>query len=258
MEIQGFKFFRVDDNEELLLETYRLRYEIYCHEAQFLDEKDFEDGIEKDIYDQYSIHFAALDKENRVVGTLRLVLVSELPFPLEEHCPNYDKTKLTFPRKNLAEISRLAVSKSYRRRKNDGLTGQESYHTSPENPIPDEIIKRRKRPAIVFGLYKEMYNESKRQGITHWYAAMEQKLNDTLRKFSFYFDAIGPEEDYYGPVTPFLAEIKNIEQRLYAEKPDVMHLMAWGLEAKYKPKLCRGFHIKNFFIVGAAKMVGKI
>ena len=55
-----------------------------------------------------------------------------------------------------------------------------------------------------------MYMKSKEMGITHWYAAMEQHLTDSLRKFSFAFNAIGPEHDYYGPVTPYLGEIAEL------------------------------------------------
>ncbi|WP_319574663.1 PEP-CTERM/exosortase system-associated acyltransferase [uncultured Desulfobacter sp.] len=258
MKIQGFKFICVDDDEELLKETYRLRYEIYCHEAEFLDDNQYSDGIEKDMWDDHSIHFAALDSDNVVVGTLRLILNSEHAFPFEVYCPNYDRSKINFPRAQLSEISRLAVSKKYRRRKNDGLYGMNSYHSSADNPIPKEIQEKRKRPIVVFGLYKVMYMESKRRGIVHWYAAMEQKLNRTLRKFFFEFQAIGPEEDYYGPVTPFWAKISNFEQSLFKEKPKAMHFLAYGLERKFLPKCSQFFWIKNFLFIMIGKMRGKI
>lgn len=257
MNILGFRFLRVN-NDELMAKYYRLRYEIYCHETHFLEPEEYPEGIEKDKFDEHSIHFVAIDQDDNVVGTLRLIRDSDHGFPLEKHCPNYDHSKIDFPRSQLAEISRLTVAKNWRRRKNDGLYGMGSYHSTPEDPIPDSIQQRRKRPIIVFGLYKIMYMESKREGITHWYAAMEQKLFETLKKFFFVFEAIGPEHDYYGPVTPFLGEIANIEKILYKEKAEVMHLMAYGLERKYMPKLGFAFPLKNFITVNAAKMVGKI
>lgn len=258
MEILGFKFLCVDNHQDLLQETYRLRYRIYCQEVEFLDDGDYPDGAETDLYDQHSMHFAALDRDNQVVGTLRLIFDSEHGFPLESHCPNYDQSKITFPRSQLAEISRLAVSKSWRRRKNDGLYGMNSYHPAPDDNIPERIRAKRKRPIIVFGLYKQMYLESKRRGITHWYAAMEQKLNSTLKKFSFEFHAIGPEHDYYGPVTPFLGEIAKIEQRLYVEKRDVLHLMVYGIERHLMPKFGPAFALRNFFVINMAKLMKKI
>ena len=258
MEILGFNFLCVDGNKELLQKTFQLRYKIYCQEAGFLDEGEYPDRIETDVYDEHSVHFAALDKGNNVVGTLRLIFDSERGFPLEVHCPNYDKAKITFPKSELAEISRLAVSKDWRRRRDDGLYGMTSYHSGPGNEIPAHIRAKRKKPVIVFGLYQQMYLESKRRGITHWYAAMEQKLNITLRKFSFSFEPIGPEHDYYGPVTPFLANIANIEKRLYREKPDVAHLMIYGLERALMPDLCFAFPLRNLIVITWAKLFRKI
>lgn len=258
MKIQGFKFLCVDDDEELLNETYRLRYEIYCHETEFLDDNQYPDGIEKDIWDDHSIHFAALNSDNVVVGTLRLILNSEHAFPFEVYCPNYDRSKINFPRTRLAEISRLAVRKNYRRRKNDGLYGITSYHSSPDKPIPKNIQEKRKRPIVVFGLYKVLYMKSKELGITHWLAAMEQHLNNTLRKFSFAFDAIGPEHDYYGPVTPFMTELKTFEELLYKEKPLVMHFLACGLKYSLMPKLDKSFWLKNIITGCTAKLTGKM
>ena len=258
MEISGFKFLCVDGHEDLLKETYRLRYQVYCHEAEFLDDSEYPDEIESDIYDKHSVHFAALDHEKKIVGTLRLILHSGLGFPLEIHCPNHDRSKINFPPSQLGEISRLAVSKDWRRRKNDGVYGMTSYHSTPENEIPEHLKPQRKRPVIVFGLYKLLYLESKRRGITHWYAAMEQKLNATLKKFSFDFKAIGPVHDYYGPVIPFLGIISEIEKRLYAEKSEVFHLMIHGLESRLMPKLGLALPLRNSLIVTIARLRGKI
>ena len=105
---------------------------IYCHETKFLDSDEYPEGIEKDKYDDHSFHFAALDSDNNVVGTLRLILDSEHGFPLEEHSvPDMTGRKFIFQEGKLAEISRLTVSRSWRRRKNDGLYGYDilSFHT---------------------------------------------------------------------------------------------------------------------------------
>jgi N-acyl amino acid synthase of PEP-CTERM/exosortase system len=257
MKICGYTFTRVDD-DELLHETFRLRYDIYCREAEFLNDSQYPDGIEKDIYDEHSIHFAALDREKHVVGTLRMILNSDHGFPLEEHCPNYDKTKIPRLKSQLAEISRLAVAKSSRRRINDGLYGMTSYHASAGEEIPAHIRKRRKNPVIVFGLYKLLYLESKRRGITHWYAAMEQKLNHTLSRFNFPFEAIGPVHDYYGPVIPFLGSIATIEQHLYRQKPLVAHLMMYGLDRHLMPQFGFAFPARNFVIYNMARFLGKV
>ncbi|MDY0360347.1 MAG: PEP-CTERM/exosortase system-associated acyltransferase [Desulforegulaceae bacterium] len=258
MEISGYRFLCIDDDEELMEKAYKLRYSVYCKEVKYLNPDDYDDSMEIDEFDKYSIHFAALNENNEVLGTLRLVLNSDLGFPLEHHCREYDKTKIDFSRNNLAEISRLAVDKSFRRRKDDGMFGVESYDGDANNEVSKEIREKRKRPIIVVGLYKMMYMESKRRGITHWYAAMEEKLNKALNHFSFKFEAIGPVQDYSGPVIPFLGNIQEIEEEVFRNKPELLHLMVYGLESSNMPKFGVFFPLKNLIFIKIAKLMGKI
>ena len=69
---------------------------------------------------------------------------------------------------------------------------------------------RRKRPEIVLGLYKAMYQESKRQHLTHWFAAMEKKLWEVLNRIGIQFRQIGEEIVYYGPVIPYFESISEL------------------------------------------------
>lgn len=234
--------FKKVDSEDLLKETFRIRYEIYCLECGFLDPANYPDGLEIDKYDPHSIHFAAIANEE-VIGTVRLVKNSDLGFPLEEHCPVLTIDRESIPRDSLVEVSRLALRKSFRRRREDGLYGVESYITVREGGVlpedPDEQteqMRKRQRPAVILGLYKVMFHETKRCGFTHWYAAMEKKLWSALKKFHFTFREIGPEVDYYGPVTPYLGVIEELEKEVTEHCPQIWPFILDGLERKYWPK----------------------
>src|SRR5690606_15783528 len=107
----------------------------------------------------------------------------------------------------------------YRRRKNDGFYGFDTVSdfdgvdvnlTSTQAQATDNIPHRRSKPEIVLGLYKTMYQASKRQGITHWLAAMERSLLRLLTRYNIGFQPIGPELDYFGPVVPYIAAIADI------------------------------------------------
>jgi N-acyl amino acid synthase of PEP-CTERM/exosortase system len=97
------------------------------------------------------------------------------------------------PAEKMGEISRLAVSKDYRRRKEDGRYGVESYLTKSEGSVlPDkgpkpEEFKKRKNPVIVMGLYQILYQATKRRGLSHWYMITEEKIFHSLKKFGFLF-----------------------------------------------------------------------
>jgi len=85
-----------------------------------------------------------------------------------------------------------------------------------------------------------MYQFSKRQGLTHWLAAMEKTLLRLLHRYQFGFKPIGPEVDYYGPVTPYLAEIAQMEEGVRQRHPELFAQFAQGLAPEFLP-----IHPKN-------------
>ena len=239
----SFRFLKVN-SPELLKEVFNLRYQVYCHECGFLNPDDYPEGLEIDQYDPQSINFAALDHEDTIVGTIRLIMNSETtPFPIEVHCQSMIK-KNGFPRNHIAEISRLAVSKKYRKRVDDGRTGMESYPIAKDSEEARRELEsreyRRKRPEIVLGLYKLMYHESKQHHLTHWFAAMERKLWEILNRVGILFHQIGEEVDYYGPVIPYFGSISELERHIYQVNPELYcHYFLDGLEPYYWPEFLK-------------------
>ncbi len=236
---RNFKFGKVNA-EKLLKAIYRLRYQIYVEELGFEKPQDHPKGYETDAYEPMSVHFAALNENDDVIGTLRLVMHSEKGFPIEH------AADLTFlgtkpnPQK-IAEISRLAVNKMYRRRQEDGIFGVESYLKKsrggilPENGSPPDLRKRQ-RPIIVLGLYRAMYHEAKRSGITHLYLITEEKLVFALQKFGFNFTQIGQPVKYHGIRIPYLGIVEEMEKKLKSEHPEMLKVLLNGLEKEYHPR----------------------
>ncbi len=195
--------------------SYALRYHVYCEEKHFLRPQDYPDGEEIDEFDSNAIHLSAIDRQDRILGTIRLVQPDDNKFPLLHHCD----ISLTGIPTNTAEISRLAVAKLCQ------LAEQNPAWNTMQNSADDACSSSKSqqqdytRSNIVLGLYKAMYQESKRRGIDYWLAAMEKSLARLLRRFNFLFTPIGPEVDYYGPVTPYLARIVDIEQAVMDNCP---------------------------------------
>lgn len=189
-------------SDEQLAELYALRYQTYCLERQFLCPRDYPSGLESDAEDQRSAHFAARDTDEVVVGTSRLVLSGAgKPFPFEKHCPAF----LDFtppPATRTAEVSRLAVSK---KRRNQESASQ-----------------------LVQAIYRQMYRYSREHGIRYWYAAMERSLARMLASCGFVFTPIGPTRDYYGPVTPYMADLDTLEQQLELTNPELLRWFRHG------------------------------
>lgn len=215
-----------------LEKTYQLRYDVYCLQKGFLDPENYPEQTEIDDFDAHSLHFGTFDDLGNALGTIRLVKKSKKGLPMLDHCEIDISEDLL---EGAGEISRLAVSKIIRKRREDTQYGI----ANDDIPI-DEMPKihptdngRRHRPDIVIGLYKCLYQESKKQGITHWVAAMEPGLLKLLKRFYFDFYPIGPEVDYYGAVRPYMVSLESIEDKVYESSKEFYAYFTKGLPSKY-------------------------
>lgn len=210
-----------------LVPLYALRYAVYCEECAFLPPQDYPDKLEWDLFDQRSVHFSAVNESEEVVGTSRLVLdeQGDQGFPLMTLCPP-DSDFRPPAASASAEVSRLAVNRKYRRRAGDTLFGinEAELERKPGERDPVSGERRANAPLLVLGLYREMYCYSRKNGIRYWYAAMEDSLARVLRMFGFNFEVIGPRQDYYGPVCPYLGDLDALESQLKQGNPE---LLAW-------------------------------
>lgn len=213
--------------DSTLNELYKLRYEVYCIECAFLDTARYEDEKESDEYDDCSAHFAAYTRDQTLVGTVRLVQPREgRTYPFMEHCELYNHIVLP-DRAEAAEISRLVVKKSFRRRRGDSLQGiSESFLTGDTAPASAMSTGQNERhttsPLLLLGLYKQMYRYSCANGIRYWYAAMERSLARALERMSFKFEPIGPEVNYYGKVAPYVVDLYELRERVRMDNAAVM------------------------------------
>jgi N-acyl-L-homoserine lactone synthetase len=164
---------------------HRLRYQVYCLERRFLDVSAYPECREADRYDHHAIHLAATDASGAVVATLRLVLDSPFGFPVEDRGVQLFHEFDALPRERTGEVSRLIVAPEHRR-------------TSAG-------------PFLLFGLFRELYAESRRLGLHGLIAAMEEGLCRLLEKVGLAFRAIGESVDYFGLVTPYWASVDALE-----------------------------------------------
>ncbi len=240
--LKRIKFIEVD-SDFLKQEIYKLRYDVYVSEFGFEKEEHHPSGMEKDIYDPHSVELAAIEqintREQKIIGTIRLILHSEHGFPIENAAP-IDFTDEKPPYDKIAEISRLTISKEYRRRHEDGLFGVESYlKVSEGGTLPDcsnsKNVKVRIQPYLILGLFKELYHVSKKLGITHWFMITEKKLWYALKRFDLIFRQIGEPVDYHGIRIPYLGIIEEIERNLMNNHMGFYQKFLNGLDKKYWP-----------------------
>lgn len=161
---------RVVRSKAQLRETFRLRYDIYCaapeneRPSDFRPE-DFPEGIERDAWDDYSVHFAAF-LDGKIIGTVRLIqgakcdsgFLMESTFTLP---PEIERAKLL-------EASRIAVAYEAR-----GL-------------------------GVFHALCKKAMQWSKAHGYTQWCLATQSHLLPTLYRSGWQIQEISGPTAYHG------------------------------------------------------------
>jgi N-acyl amino acid synthase of PEP-CTERM/exosortase system len=218
----------IDDRPDLLEASYSLRYQVYCHERRFLRAADYPARVEMDAYDRQSVHLGVVNTLGELVATARLVQPSGTGLPLLHHCTFFPgETPLDDPARRVVEISRLSVSRKYNRRAGDGFYGLQG----PTGATGE----RRGGGEIVMAIYKAIYQVSKRRGFTHWVIAAERALRRLVARYGFPFNAIGPETDYYGQVSPYLMDLREFDEEISSGRIPVLAEFVNGLEREHWP-----------------------
>jgi len=212
-----------DRDTALFRSIEELRYQVYCEECGFLAPEDCPNGRESDEHDTNSAHFAALNQRQELAGYVRLVFPDAIQtFPFQSHCVSILDSVILPPASHSAEISRLMVHKNYRRRHGEKPPSGASTD-APEPARSPEM--RNPSPQILLSLYREMYAYSLKNDIRYWYAAMERSLARILTRMNFGFQQIGPFTDYYGPVAPYVADLRVLEYQLSQRDPALLNWM---------------------------------
>lgn len=191
----------------LVEQVHRIRYEVFCQEFHFEREEDCPGGMEKDEYDDQSVHCLVIHRASQIpAGCVRLVntLQDNLQalLPMEKYCgaslyPG-DRHPSRLPRENLCEISRLAVSGHFRRRQ-----GESQSPLGNVEKFRFDTDEYRLFPLISFALFIAIISIAiltrRRDGL----AMMEPWLAKHLQMIGFSFEQIGEPADYHGTRVAF-------------------------------------------------------
>lgn len=221
------------DKQELIEQSFALRYQVYCIEKAFEAPACFENGQESDPYDARSVHSLVYHRRlGRYIGSVRLVLADrqapEAPFPIENLCSELHRARLFLsdnePRFRVAEISRFVISKLRR------CSGQETADRTlianqPCSTVQGSTPENGILPYATLGLFTAIVRMSASHGITHWYALMEPILSRLLDRFGIYFQPVGPLVQHRGGRQPLMGEIDRVLAGIFVARPDVWELI---------------------------------
>ncbi len=171
-----------------LEKCFRLRYQVYCEEKRWLSPDDYPNGLEKDFYDEKSIHVMALDEDFQLVGLMRILQNKDYnSLPYENHPAMKD---IRFMGSGVAELSRLIVT------------------------------AKRNRMNVTRGLLRAVYQISRNLGIENWTIVIEPSLMRLLGNFDFVLEPLCTPAKYFGGFTQVaLGNISRSEKMWKTTKP---------------------------------------
>lgn len=219
----------IADTEELIDECYKLRYQVYCVEHPFEEPNPEIGEYERDEFDGHSIHaLLRYRPTGEFIGTVRLIMgSSDSPkrMPVMKVCEdNHIFIPNAIAQQQSVEISRLCISKDFRRRITDSM-----YATAYSKR---ELVTVRSRviPFMALGLMSMVFKLCKAHDIHLAYAVMEPSLIRLLSKLGIYFKPIGEPVEYHGVRQVTYITNHELFESLRTERPDILDLMTEGGE----------------------------
>lgn len=206
----------------------RIRYDVYCREFNFEKEENCPGGLEKDEYDQSSLHCLVIHKaSNTPAGCVRLVKIPNdnptLLLPLEKFCGHSLRHETLHPslqpRQTICEISRLAVHTAFRRRPGESASPLGSNRVMFSEQLTEE--EWRTFPLISVALIAASTALMVISDRPSLFIMVESWLAVLLRRMGLDFVQVGEKIDYHGPRAAYFI---TVEQMLRGMKGDLRQL----------------------------------
>jgi N-acyl amino acid synthase of PEP-CTERM/exosortase system len=212
---------------DLRTRNYRLRHQVYCRELGF--EPLRPDDLEYDEFDERSVHCLVQSAASgQDVGCARLILLDpDQPaglLPVEIACAATIDSSLVATaaadRSQIAEISRLAVVGSYRRRQGEQdrpiSISQADFGTSD----------RPRQPYLALAVYLSLISLAQQYGVRILLVLTERKLADNLARLGVHLRQIGQPVDHRGARIPSLLVVEQVIDGLSAPLRELFEVIA--------------------------------
>lgn len=199
-----------------LEEVYRIRHDVYCRELGW--EPVRPDGMEMDEYDRHAIHCLLRKRPTgELVGCSRLVLARpedpSFPLPFEQSCRDaihrdvFDPALL--PRRDVAEVSRLAVMSDFRNRQGEAdkpvAVGAQDFEARGGQP---------RFPFIPMSLYLGAAAAAHRLHVENVFVLTEPRLASHFQRIGFDIRPIGDEIEHRGVRVPSVLSTSKVVAQL--------------------------------------------
>jgi len=199
---------------ELRKAAFGIRHRVYCEDLGF--EAVRFDGLETDQYDANALHVLMRHRpSDTFIACVRLVRVppqdpcTHLPF--ERLCDQLNPNAVPsepVQRIHIAEVSRLAVVREFRRRRGEAIQAEpgteEDFAGGP----------RQRFPHLLVGLYLGVIGAATIHHVERLYLLTEPRLAGHFRNLGLHVVQIGPPVEHRGMRIPSVIHVPSVAQGL--------------------------------------------
>lgn len=216
-------------------QTYRLRHQVYCEDLGWEERRT--DALETDEYDAHSLHCLARSRQSgNLAGCVRLVLARadepNHPLPFELTCADtLDRVlldRLAGGRQRIAEVSRLAIVRDYRRRR-----GEE---TSPGTLLDSSFgtAEQPRFPYLLVGLYMAVFVVAERHQLDTLFLLVEPRLSRHLNHLGIGNRQIGGAAEHRGLRVPAMIDVAQVIANLNPRLRGIFDVVSGEIAAGYR------------------------
>lgn len=202
---------------------YQLRYQVYCLEEGFEAQENFPDRMESDKWDGNSVHFIVRSKQSMEwVAAARLVLPRQGSLPVEGLCSIDSRVRPSNYDENVAEISRICIKNTFRRKRQPVVAGHDGGITGSD--VDENVAAGRQRYSkseIMLGLFRAATVYSHEHNISNWYFLTTPALARLLNHMNIQLVKIGSACLHRGKRFPYITNLKESEKYLRRACPVV-------------------------------------
>ncbi|EXI91982.1 MAG: putative autoinducer synthesis protein [Candidatus Accumulibacter sp. BA-94] len=216
-------------------QTFRLRHQVYCEDLGW--EARRSDALETDEYDAHSLHCLARSRQSgNFAGCVRLVLGHAddvnrgLPFELTcaDTLDRELMDRLADSRPGIAEVSRLAIVRDYRRRRGEedspGTLLDSSFGTA-EQP---------RFPYLLVGLYMAVFVIAERHQLDTLFLLVEPRLSRHLNHLGIDNRQVGRAAEHRGLRVPAMIDVAQVIANLNPRLRGIFDVVAGEIAAGYR------------------------
>lgn len=197
-------------------DVFRLRFQVYCEEKEFLPRAAYANGMEIDEFDDQATHIAVYGDDPLPKGYVRVIAAGDQSeLPLFAHGMTVGPEFPIPAPGGAVEISRMMVRSDYRKRLRDPDDG------FPPTALLADPPARNASDLIQLKLIRLAYRHALASDVRWFLSAIEPAQGRKLSMMGFPIRPIGPVGDYFGNVRPHAVDLREMEDKLRENCPDV-------------------------------------